>query len=187
MTAEIKRRRFTVKDYYKMAEAGILREDDRVELIEGEIVEMTPIGSQHARCADAINRLLVRGLDPDIAIVRVGEPIRLDPATEPQPDFAVVKPEESGYGERHPTPADVLLLIEVSDTSLRYDKDVKAELYARHGIPELWIVDVNTAVIEVLREPAGGTYQSRHEFTRDDLLSPQAVSSLEMRVSDIFP
>jgi Uma2 family endonuclease len=138
-THEVTRRRFTVHDYHRMGEAGILHEDDRVELIEGEIVEMAAIGTRHFSCVNGLTRLLVRGVG-DEAIVSVQNPVRLDEHNEPQPDLTVLRVRD--YRESLPVPEDVLLLIEVSDTTLRYDRGVKLPLYARAGIREVCILDL---------------------------------------------
>jgi Uma2 family endonuclease len=124
---EVVRRRFTVHDYHRMGEAGILHEDDRVELIEGEIVEMAAIGTRHFACVNQLNRLLVRSAG-DVAIVSVQNPVRLDEHTEPQPDLTVLR--VRNCRESLPFPEDVLLLIEVSYTTLTYDRGVKLPLYA---------------------------------------------------------
>jgi Uma2 family endonuclease len=133
--------RLTVHDYYRMAEVGLLHPDDRTELIEGEIVDMPPIGSEHASVVTLLNRQLMRAVD-DSVDVRVQLPVRFMPRSEPQPDFALVRRTADAYRHDHPTAKDVLLLIEVSDSTLRYDLDTKTRLYAAHGIPEYWVIDV---------------------------------------------
>ena len=136
---QLTRWRFTVHDYHRMGEAGILHEDDRVELIEGELVEMAAIGTRHFSCVNGLTRMLVRGVG-DEAIVSVQNPVRLDEHSEPQPDLTVLRMRD--YRESLPVPEDVLLLIEVSDPTLAYDRGVKLPLYARSGIREVWIVDL---------------------------------------------
>jgi Uma2 family endonuclease len=142
-TAEdlIHRHRYTVDDYYRMAEVGILGPDARVELIDGEVIEMPPIGAPHASVVTDIQNLLIAAVGGR-AIVRVQNPIRLGRHSEPQPDIALVTPPGTKYRSRHPTPADILLLVEVADTSLRLDRDLKLGLYARSGIPEVWLLDL---------------------------------------------
>src|SRR5438552_12280642 len=140
-TVEVRRRRFTVEEYHRMAEAGILSEDDRVELIEGEIVQMSPIGPRHSACVDRLNALFTSRLRRR-AIVRVQNPIVLSRWTEPQPDLTLLRPRADFYAERHPGPADVLLAVEVAETSGVYDRGTKLALYARARIPEVWLVDV---------------------------------------------
>lgn len=147
-TAEelIRRHRFTVEDYYRMGDYGILTADARVELIDGEVIEMPPIGAPHASTVTDLQRLLERAVG-DAAIVRVQNPVRLGRHSEPQPDIALVTPPGSKYRTRHPTPADILLLVEVADTSLRLDRDLKLGLYARSGIPEVWLLDLKACGI----------------------------------------
>jgi Uma2 family endonuclease len=123
----VEKRRFSVHEYHRMAEVGILSEDDRVELIEGEILEMSPIGSRHAACVDRLNRLL-NGFADLSAIVRVQSPILLDVNSEPEPDISLLRPSDDFYAGGHPTPGDVLLLIEVADTSVERDLEVKLPL-----------------------------------------------------------
>jgi Uma2 family endonuclease len=138
---QLQRRLFTADEFHRIAEAGILREDDRVELVDGEIVEMTPIGSHHAACVDRLNVLLQRSVDGR-GIVRVQGPIRLDAHSEPQPDLSVLALRTDFYASAHPTPSNVLLVVEVAETSARYDRDIKIPLYARAAIPETWLVDL---------------------------------------------
>ncbi len=185
MAVQLLRRRFTVEDYHRMGQAGILSEDDRVELIEGEIVVMTPIGSPHA---GKLNRLL--GLSsPRVAgraIMTVHNPILLLPDSEPQPDLAILRLRTDYYERSHPRPEDILLLIEVSDPSLDYDRTVKVPLYARAGIQEVWIVDLAGECVEVYQLPAAEDYQRVHRFTRGQSLVPQAFPDLRLSVDEIF-
>src|SRR3712207_6684546 len=160
---EVKRRRFTVHDYHRMGEAGILHEDDRVELIEGELVEMTAIGTRHFSCVNRLTRMLVMNVGDD-GIVSVQNPVRLNEYNEPQPDVTVIRPRD--YRESLPMPEDVLLLIEVSDTTLAYDRGVKLPLYARAGIREVWIVDLAHEVIERNTDPSGASYRRVEQSRR---------------------
>jgi Uma2 family endonuclease len=157
-----------------MGEAGILHEDDRVELIEGEIVEMAAIGTRHFTCVNALTRLLVRGVG-DAAIVSVRNPVRLDEHTEPQPDLTVIRVRD--YRESLPMPEDVLLLIEVSDTTLSYDRGVKLPLYARAGIREVWIVDLPGEAIERHTDPSGDGYRSLRQMQRGERIEPLSCPS----------
>ena len=141
MTTPIKRRAFSVDEYHAMVEAGILTKHDRVELLDGEIIAMVPIGSGHASCVMRLSELLSEAVGKR-AIVSVQSPVRLDEASEPQPDLMLLKRRDDFYAAAHPTPADVLLLIEVSDTTVAFDKNVKLSLYARSMIPEVWIVNL---------------------------------------------
>jgi Uma2 family endonuclease len=154
-----------------MGEAGILTERDRVELIEGELVAMSPIGSNHSGTVNSLNRMLVVAVG-DRGVVAVQNPVRLDDLSEPEPDFAVLKPREDDYRSATPRPDDVLLIIEVADTSLAYDRAVKRALYARHRLPEFWIVNLAAREVEVCRLPAGDDYQSRERVGRDGVLEP---------------
>jgi Uma2 family endonuclease len=154
-----RRHRISVDHYYRMAEAGLFDGEARVELIEGEIVDMPPIGSRHAGKASRLADVL-RDAVGGSAIVRMQSPVRLDASTEVQPDIAVVKLRDDYYESRHPGPADVLLLVEVSGATLRYDLDVKTPLYARHGIPELWVVDLQADLIHFRSAPVGERYSA---------------------------
>lgn len=182
-TREVTRRRFTVHEYHQMAEAGILHEDDRVELIDGEIVEMGPIGGRHALCVSLLNRLLVRGVG-DRAIVSPQNPVRLDEHHEPQPDLAVVR--DRAYGRSLPTPGDTLLLIEVSDTTLSYDRNFKLPIYARAGIPEVWIVDINGQRVERHSDPSGDSYRHTELARKGETLASTMLPGLTLRVDDVL-
>lgn len=140
-----------------MAEAGLLGVDDRVELVEGEIIDMAPIGSRHAACVDRLTRLFVSRLG-ERAIVRVQSPVRMGDLSEPQPDVAVLAPRGDFYAGAHPGPDDVVLVVEVADTTLGWDRGVKVPLYARAGVAEVWVVDVGAGVVEVSRRPGPEGY-----------------------------
>jgi Uma2 family endonuclease len=168
-----------------MAEAGVLVEDERVELITGEIVGMTPIGSQHAGCVRGLNRQLTRALG-DRALIAVQDPIVLDDTSEPEPDIAVLRFREDDYRSLHPKPADVLLIIEVADTSVDYDRNVKLPLYAQAGIPEAWLVRLREACIEIHRNPAATGYQEMRTLRSGDRVSPLAFPDLELAVAAVL-
>ena len=175
MGVAVKRHLFSVEDYYKMAEAGILGPEDRVELIHGQIGRMSPIKSPHAAAVDTIAEelnFLLRGK----AIVKVQNPVRFDQATEPQPDVAVVKYVNDRYRSRHPVPQDVYLLIEVADTSLAYDRKVKLPLYAEAGIPCLWIVNLPERSVEVYSGPEGKAYKTKQVFVSGGAVVVQPFS-----------
>lgn len=179
MNQEVYRRRFTAGEYHKMAEAGILREDDRVELIEGEISQMAPIGSRHAACVNQLNRLLVRGVGDEM-IVSVQNPVRLDERNEPEPDLALLRARD--YRHSLPGPEDVLLLIEVSDTTLSYDRNVKLPLYARAGVPEAWIVDLANETVERHTEPSGDGYRLLRRSGKGAEVVSEAIPGLTLPV-----
>ncbi len=180
---EVKRRRFTVHDYHRMGEAGILHEDDRVELIEGELVEMTAIGTRHFSCVNWLNRLLVMNVG-DEAIVSVQNPVRLNEYNEPQPDLTVIRPRD--YRESLPQPEDVLLLIEVSDTTLAYDHGVKLPLYARAGIREVWIVDLPGETIERYTDPLEEGYRGADLLRRGQTLKSLSLPGLTPSVDEVL-
>ncbi len=170
-------RRITVAEYYRMAEIGLLAPDARVELIEGAIVDMAPIGSRHGAKTSYLDRVLSRAAG-DTAIVRVQLPISLDSMSEPQPDLALVKPRPDFYDKHHPVAADTLLIIEVCQTSLRYDHRVKVPLYASHGIPEVWLLDLQGGRLHCFRSAAPGRIRAgvRDRASRRDVFSGTAGS-----------
>ncbi|HEX5911985.1 MAG TPA: Uma2 family endonuclease [Rubrobacter sp.] len=180
---QLTRWRFTVHDYHRMGEAGILHEDDRVELIEGELVEMTAIGTRHFSCVNRLNRLLVMNVG-DEAIVSVQNPVRLNEYNEPQPDVTVIRPRD--YRESLPMPEDVMLLIEVSDTTLAYDRGVKLPLYARTGIREVWILDLPGETIERYTDPSKEGYRRADRLRRGQTLESIALPSLTPTVDEIL-
>ena len=182
--AEPLRRLFTRSEYHTMLEAGILHEDDRVELIEGEIWEMSPIGSKHAACVDRLTMILAASLQGK-AIVRVQSPIGLNDLSEPQPDVSVLRFRSDFYSKDHPTPGDVVLLIEVADTTVARDRG-KFGLCARHGIPEAWLVNLQEDVLEIHRLPAPQGYTRIRHFRRGQTVSPQAFPDLKIKVDEIL-
>jgi Uma2 family endonuclease len=185
MSTERARRHFNVTQYRRMIETGILREDDRVELIEGEIVEMSPIGSQHASCVDSLNTLLVMRVGQS-ARVRVQNPIHLNDFSEPQPDIAVLKLRADRYRDQHPGPEDVLLVIEVADTSAQYDRNVKIPLYGRAGVSEAWLVDLQNEIIEVHTQPGSKGYHRCDKFFSGQTIKSTSVTGLEIPFDEII-
>ena len=167
-TQEVTRRRFTVHDYHRMAEAGILHEDDRVELIEGELSEMTPVGARHANVVRKLNQILSQQIN-DQFLIDVQNPVRLNENSEPEPDLAVIRNRD--YRDSLPGPEDVLFLIEVSDTTLSYDRNVKLPLYARSGIPEVWIFDLTSEIVERHTGPSGDIYRYVERTRRGETAS----------------
>jgi len=183
--AVLSRHRFDVDEYHAMVRAGILMEGDRIELIDGELVEMHTIGSRHLACVIRLNHLLVPPL-AGRARVSIQGSMRLDRYSEPEPDVLVLRPRADDYASAHPGPADVLLAIEVADTSLAYDRTVKLPLYARAGIAEVWIVDLEARAVEVHREPSADGYR-RFELVREGRIVPAAFPDLELELADILP
>lgn len=184
-SAILRRHRLTVADYHRMAEAGILGEDDRVEFIEGEIIDMAPIGSEHASCVARLNRLFGTCVG-ERAIVAVQNPVRLDELNEPQPDIALLRYRDDFYRSAHPSSKDVLLIVEVADTSLRYDREIKLPLYAKHGIPEVWIVDLENHRLEIYRQPAADTYRERICPSATDTVAPAGLPECTVALSGLF-
>ncbi len=185
MSVQIQKYYFSVDDYYRMADAGLFPIDARVELIEGEVIEMSPIGNRHAACVDRLNALLNRNLKENV-IVRVQGPIHLNDFSEPQPDIALLKPRDDFYSRSHPTPADVLLIIEVADTSVDYDRRVKLPLYARAGIPETWLMVLSKDFIEVHSQPVNGKYQKVQRLKRGRRLVSPTIAGLSFNVADLL-
>ena len=185
MTTRETQRLFTIEEYHRMAEAGILHEDDRVELIEGKIIQMAAIGSRHAACVKRLNKLLVHVVG-DSGIVGTQDPVLLPDRSEPEPDLTVLRPREDFYAESHPVPEDVLLLIEVSDTSLEFDREVKLPLYARAGIPEVWIVDLQNSEIVTYSRPEGSDYKQTERAGRDASVAPSMLPGFTLNVGGIL-
>ncbi len=178
------RHRFTVDEFYRMLDAGIFTEDDRVELIEGDIVTMTPIGARHAACVKRLNALLNRVLG-ERAIIGVQDPLRLDEKNEVLPDITVLRFRPDFYAEAHPGPGDVLLVVEVAKTSLAYDREVKVALYARYGVPEYWLVNLQDNVVEVYRRPFAQGYKETLVFAKGDTLTPALLPDVHIAVQEI--
>jgi Uma2 family endonuclease len=181
----IPRHRITVDEYYRMAEVGILPPDARVELIEGEIIDMAPIGSGHGGTVMQLDRLLQRAVG-DRAYVLVQSAERLSDISEPQPDFALVKPRPDFYKKKHPGPDDTFLIIEVSESSLRYDLQVKAPLYARHGIPEFWVIDLNGRQVRFFRSPEAGQYGHVTSTGAPGVVAPVALPEVQIDLTHVL-
>jgi Uma2 family endonuclease len=184
-TIQVERQRFTVDDYHKMAEVGILSPDDRVELIDGEVLQMSPVGSRHVACVARLNKLL-QGSVGDRGIVIVQSPIRLNARYEPEPDVTVLRPREDYYESRLPVPGDVLLAIEVSDATLPFDQTMKAPAYGRSGVPELWIVDLEGERIECHSHPGEMGYRQRILAMRGDTIVSSADPLISIDVRSVF-
>ena len=168
-----------------MGEVGILSAHERVELLEGEIFKMSPISSHHAGCVCWFNNVVAPLLYRSVN-VRIHNPVRLDDYSEPVPDIALAKRRDDFYKHGHPRPDDVLLLIEVSDTTLEFDRRIKVPLYARSGIPEMWIVNIVDERVEMLADPSGGAYQTTAVFSRGEEVQSRSLAALRLGVSEIF-
>jgi len=152
------RHRLDVGAFYRMAEAGILTPSQRVELIDGEIFDMNPIGSPHAAVTRRLGQMFAHAAANGLVMTSVQNPLRLDAWTEPQPDFVALRPQAASYAASHPGPDDAWLLVEVADSSLDYDRHTKLPLYAKFGVVEVWIVDLAGRAVEVFSDPSGGGY-----------------------------
>ena len=180
------RHKLNVDDYHRMAEAGILGEDDRVELINGELIDMAPIGQGHAGIVNGLTRVFVMTCG-ERAVVSVQNPLRLDGLNEPQPDVVVLRPRDDFYQRGAPPgPADVLLLVEVADSSLRYDRAVKLPLYARAGIGEVWIVDLRRRVVDVHRTPAEDGYATIETHGPEDTVTLSLAPEIAVALRRVF-
>jgi len=176
---------WTVDDYHRMVETGVLTGSDRVELLEGQIIEMNPQLPPHAATTQRAFRYLDRLLET-VAYVRMQLPVTLKPKSEPEPDIAVVRIDANEYGDRHPTPEDVYLLIEVADSSLNYDRTRKVKVYAKANIPEYWIIDVNQEQLIVFREPVGDTYQVEQILGFRDTIAPVAFPDVVIELAKVL-
>ncbi len=185
MGVTIAHRRFTVDEYHRMAETGILGPQDRVELIEGEIVEMSPIGEKHAVSVDGLTAVFVVKT-VGRATVRVQGPIRLDRRAEPQPDLAILHPNKERYSTDHPGPGDIFLVIEVSDTTQEFDRETKIPAYARAGIRESWLVNLVAGNVEVFRRPGLSGYGDVRIFGRGQTVAPEAFPDVVIKVDEIL-
>jgi Uma2 family endonuclease len=174
MAVAIQKRRFTADDYQRMGQSGILSRYDRVELIDGEIVAMTPIGPRHGASVDRTNRAMVTQAG-DSAIVRVQGSVRLDFYHEPEPDIVLLRPQADFYVSRLPGPADILLIVEIADASFDYDREVKARIYARLEVPEYWLADLNENLLSCYSAPQDGAYANVQQYRRGQSVAPQML------------
>jgi Uma2 family endonuclease len=185
MSVQIARRHFNISEYYRMTEAGILSEGDRVELLDGEVVEMSPIGSRHAACVNRLNQLLNRLVLEDV-IVSIQNPIVLNEYSEPQPDISLLRPRPDFYAQGHPTPADVLLVVEVADSSTQFDREIKLPLYTQAMLPEVWLVNLPDDAVECYSQPTNGAYQVTQTLKRGESLVSPASTNLNLDVNAIL-
>ena len=179
------RRRFTVAEYYALADIGIISENDRIELLDGDLIVMPPIGDWHAASVNRFTNslpLLLQGR----AIVCVQNPMRLDDNSEPQPDIMLLRWRDDFYGGGHPGPANVLLLIEIADTSVDYDRSAKLPAYARAGISEVWIATRQDSRIEAYTEPAEGEYSNVRYAGPGESIAPQAFPEMVLEVGSLI-
>lgn len=180
-----KRHRIDVDQYYKMAEVGLLAPDARTELIEGEVIDMAPIGVSHARTVHLLSKWLYAHIGEQAELI-VQLPVRLGSHSEPQPDLTLLKASHTLYKQSHPTAADVLLIIEVSDTTIKFDRGEKLGLYAKHGIPEVWVIDLNDKRLHRARDPQANQYRTTDTLTPSQIVAPAALPDLRLELSQLF-
>jgi Uma2 family endonuclease len=186
MAVVLNKRRFTIEEYDRMAEAGVLPPEDRVELIEGEIVEMSPIGTPHAGVVNRLNYVFSSRLGGR-AIVQIQNPIALPPVVSvPQPDVALLRSRQDFYSKARPLPGDVLLVVEVMETSADYDRGVKLPLYGKAGVIETWLVDLGASAVEVYRRPAGERYQDTRVVSTGKSITLHAFPDVTLTLADIL-
>jgi Uma2 family endonuclease len=186
MATEISKRLFTVHDYHRMVDAGILSEDDRVELIHGEILAMSPIGPRHSAAVLRANQIVSR-LVSDAAIVGVQGSVRLDEYDEPQPDIYLLRPKDDFYASGHAGPSDIFLIIEMADSSLEYDQGIKMHLYAETNVPEYWVADIRNDRLIAYSDPTGNTYGVVRNFQRGDAIAPRLLPACRIPVDGLLP
>jgi Uma2 family endonuclease len=180
------RHAISAEEYLRMGEAGVFAPEARLELIEGEIVEMAPIGSPHAGTVKLLNGLFAR-LAGALAVVSVQDPLIVGERSVPQPDLALLKPRADSYTRSHPTAADVLLVVEVADTTLGFDLGTKVPLYARAGIAEAWVVDLQERAVRVFRDPSASGYRTSFAVSGEAKVNATALPAVELAVAALFP
>jgi len=185
MTVQLITRKFNTSQYHQMNQSNILTEDDRVELINGEIIEMSPIGTKHTSCINRCNSILPNLLGQKV-IISIQNPITLNNLSEPQPDIALLKPRADFYENSHPQPQDIFLLIEVVDSSIDYDRDIKIPLYANSNIYEVWLIDINAQLITVYRYPQNDNYQEITTYHRGEKISILSFPDISLQVNAIL-
>ena len=185
MVLQTIRRQITVEEYHRMGEAGIFRDNERLELIDGEIVKMTPIGSRHAHCVNRMTEFLITHLGSR-AMVSIQNPVCLGKYSEPQPDIAIIKRSEREYITRHPGVSDVYLIIEFAESSIDFDHDVKLPIYAKAGIHEVWIVDLVSECVEIYQEPTSAGYKQMNTKKTSDTFSPSSFSDITVTVNRVL-
>jgi len=185
METEVTKKLFTVDEYYRMGEAGIFGEEARLELIEGEIIEMSPVGNRHVECVNRATALFAARL-ANKAMLSVQNPILLSRDTEPQPDIVLAIPRDDYYSGQRISPADTFLVLEVSDTTLRYDRNRKMPLYAKWGVPEVWIENLQNDVILAYRDLVQGTYATALTLHRGDSISLAAFPDVVFTIDELL-
>ena len=185
MQVETTKKLFSVDEYYRMLDAGILTPEDRVELIDGEIFQMSPIGSRHLGCVNRATRLFTAAFGRRV-VVSVQNPLLLNNYTEPEPDVVLLKPREDEYASKKPAADDAFLVVEVAETTLGFDRGVKLPRYAAAGIPEVWIENLNEDCLLVYRDPAGAAYRTSLKLHREESVSVLALSGIVFSVDELL-
>jgi Uma2 family endonuclease len=185
MHVEVSKKLFTVDEYYLMGEVGIIGPEERTELIDGEIIQTSPPGNRHIGACNRANTLFTEALGRRV-IVSVQNPLLLDKHNEPQPDIIVLKPTADFYGSRRATPKDASLVIEIAMSSLGFDRKVKLPHYARCGVPEVWIEDLNNDLLLVFRDPSRGRYKTSMTLGKGEKVSPLAFPDVSFKVEDLL-
>lgn len=179
------RYKFSVDDYHKLMDSGIFHPEARIELIDGELIEMPKIGGPHAWAVANLIRILARGIRDDM-FLWCQSPLTLRPFSEPQPDVMLLRQRPTGYKRELPEAADALLIIEVADSSLSFDRNTKKRLYARYRVQEYWIVNVNKEVFEIYTQPSEESYLEKRIARRDETISPICQPDLSIALVDVF-
>lgn len=185
MSVQVARRLFTVDEYHRMGEVGIFSVSEHLELIEGEIQIKVPITSRHASCVMRSNATFSNVLG-DLAIISVQNPVVLNEFSEPEPDLAILKWRDDFYSQFHPGPPDILLVIEIAETSVAYEREVKLPVYARSGVPEVWLADIAAETVTAHAEPANGVYRNVRTYRRGDSITPLNFPDLWIEVASLF-
>ncbi len=183
----VRTRLFSVDEYERLINAGILQEDERIELLRGEIISMAPIGSRHVAILNKLNLLLTPLMAAQRVVISIQSPFHMDDYSEPQPDLVIAHFRPDFYYESLPIPADILLLVEVADSSEEFDRSEKVPLYARSGIAETWLININHGNIEAYRTPSPEGYRDVHTYVGEERLSPAALPDFSIAVNDLFP
>ncbi len=181
----IPRRLISIDDYHRMSEVGVLKEDDRIELIDGEMIKMAPIGSRHLAKVNRLARLLSQSAGNQV-IVSVQNPIALPPNNEPQPDIALLKPRTDDYESALPGPSDILLVVEIADTTLSYDRDAKVPIYANHNIVETWLIDIQSKSLTICLDPSDKGYQRFLTPQIDEVISPLLLPNVRVALRNFW-
>lgn len=184
MPVEVQKHLFTVREFHQMAQGGVFGESDRVELLAGEILEMTPIGSRHAGCVNYLTHALAAQLGSSV-IVSVQNPLILDDTSEPQPDLLILRPQADFYRGGHPTPDDVRLVIEVADTSEDFDRRTKLPRYAQAGIPEAWLIVLSAHAVDVYNDPSPDGYRTHRRFGPGERVTSRQFPALNVAISEL--